>query len=156
MTSSQQHCNRIISFNLRLAGEGQGEDGNALEESSIVPPGHTPPPVPGEVGEGNGEQLHCHHCVEQQGAQADPTQAVDGAQQAQGEGNQDSSCYQDKSPQGVWRLCVGETHEQYCPRKTQFLLTQLRPKNWATIGGAKSPMMTKNAMQVPKFSPIIL
>ena len=35
-------------------------------------------------------------------------------------------------------------------------LTQSSPKNCATMGGAKSPMMTKNAIQVPRLRPIIL
>lgn len=34
--------------------------------------------------------------------------------------------------------------------------TQVIPVAWAIMGGARSPMITKKAMQVPKFSPITL
>ena len=37
-----------------------------------------------------------------------------------------------------------------------YLLTHCIPVAWATMGGARSPIMTKNAMHVPIFSPITL
>ena len=39
---------------------------------------------------------------------------------------------------------------------SSYLLTHCIPVAWATMGGAKSPIMTKNAMHVPIFSPITL
>ena len=46
---------------------------------------------------------------------------------------------------------------KYCGRHSVgYLLTHCSPVAWATMGGARSPIMTKNATHVPIFSPITL